>query len=77
MSELSGFALLHMDSSNGGGITDDSVTPRIVKNIDRISNKYREYIKSEITEGQDSQSEQAEKVKRLNESDKRPKTPKR
>ncbi len=50
-------------------IQDDSNTPRIVKNIERMSDRYRKYIESEMAEELDNQAEQAERVKKLKAKD--------
>lgn len=69
MNQLNGFPLIYLDSLTTP-TPDDSTTPRIVKNIERVADRYRKYIDSEITEELDSQAEQAERVKKLKSSDK-------
>jgi hypothetical protein len=44
---------------------DDSTTPRIIKNIERVSIRYREYVKSETDEELNNESVQIQKIKEL------------
>ena len=70
MKQLSSFSLLSMDSvSHSSALSDDSATPRIIKNIERISKRYRDYVQSEITEDIDTRSEQVKRIKKLQEKE--------
>lgn len=50
------------------GIQDDNSTPSIVRNIEKMAEKYQKFIDSEISEEQANQSDQADKVKKLKEN---------
>jgi hypothetical protein len=43
----------------------DSTVPSIIRNIERMTEKYQKFIDSEIREDQANQTEQAEKVREL------------
>jgi len=62
---ISGFGILFSETSDKNTINEDNTAPRIVKNIERVSRRFREYVDSEINEEIVNQTEQQEKVKEL------------
>lgn len=69
MNRIQTIALVNL-SSLSKNIQDDSLTPNIVRNIEKMAEKYQKFIDSEIVEEQTNQSVQAEKVKKLKEKSK-------
>lgn len=68
MKQLTGvFSNVSMDSA--ANYLDESSTPRIVRNIERVSIRYREYIKSETDEELNNETEQKQKIKELRKKD--------
>jgi NADPH-dependent ferric siderophore reductase len=51
---------------------DESSAPAIIKNIERVSKRYREYIKIETNEELDNESEQIQKIKELKKKSPKP-----
>lgn len=69
MSQINGFPLVYQDAmTNESDSKDDSATPRIVKNLERMTIQYRKYVDSEIFEEQKNRDQQAENVERLKKS---------
>lgn len=52
-------------AGNANSENDYSSVPKIVKNIQKVSDSYRDYVQTEINEELDNQSKQAEKIAKV------------
>lgn len=66
MSGLLGFDIWHLDvDKSDSNDSEPTSTPRIIENIERMSERYRRYTISEIKEDSIKDSQQAERIRKL------------
>lgn len=67
MSYLNNFDTLQLNSfaSTDSSIHEESSVPRIVKNIEEISERYRRHLETEINEDLDKQDKQVKDIRKL------------